>query len=86
MSPINRLVSAIVRNYKLRRLDAMVKKMKKRLTENCVEACIRHVERCYMLDCPLLKIRKNYEERNKDVGHDRHGHDNDMRGPNKGQR
>jgi hypothetical protein len=63
---MNRFVSTLIKNYKLRRLDRMVRDMRKRISEDCVDDCVRYASKCEVADCPLIKLRKEYEKRKQD--------------------
>lgn len=52
MSPMNRLLSTLIVNYKLRKLDRMVRDMRKRISEDCVNDCVRYAKHCDVADCP----------------------------------
>lgn len=67
VSPMNRLLSAIVKNYKLRMLDRMIRNIKRIILEDCASVCeddhTGDIRECDAIDCPLIKLRKEYEKR-----------------------
>ena len=63
---MNRLLSTLIVNYKLRKLDRILRDMRKRIYNDCAGGCIRYSNKPDVIDCPLIKLRKEYEKRKQD--------------------